>query len=262
MSLETLNHDCIFHIFRYLTIPDVINAEMCCPHLAEAAFAYYHQIHELTFMLRTLNARDVEPILHRVSPALRTFKFSGGYIMNNELKDKIVQSLAAHCTRLQALTLNYVTLDALDVLEPAMRNLVHLDLSHIHLEDAVLGRVLGQSSLRSLSLRGNTKLDGSCLKELRHVEKLDVSYCFELQARELYDFLRNCDALKHLNVSGCGGLSKTNFWQEVVESQPNIEELIMRDLNAAMPEECVEKFRNLKNFDASGKHFFESFRFQ
>lgn len=243
--MEVLNDDCLFTIFKYLTVVDVIKVEQASPAFIEAAYIYYRNIQHFEFLLRNLDPDTVEPVLQRLGPTLKSFRFSGGFIMNADLKSKIINAIATNCSSLRSLTINYITMNYSCHVIPllgVMQNLKELNLGNCPLTDEDLVPVLRSIvNLQKLTLNGNSSLKGNCLLVTPHLLKLDISFCFEVVTEHICDFIKSCTKLQHLNVSGCFKLNREQLLANLQSQVPPLDELVIMDQFCSEPSEEVKQ---------------------
>lgn len=266
-TILNLNRDCLIKIFEFLTIYELISVEKVNDIFKSTCESVYKSksFHKLRLELRSLEKeyfKDLQ-IFDRIGQSLRAFEFSGGYIMNEAIKQTIIDGVANSCTKLESFSINYVKLTNEDFiqLEKLFCNLTTLDLSRCGIDESLLGNIEldGErlKSVKTLKLTGNTCMIGSFFKNMKHVEVLDVSYCFSLCFYEFTEFLRNCRNLVDLNVSAsCKLVSESSsFLETVFTYQPEIEKLFMDNTGAVRDDQEIAKFTKLKFSSFEGRKF-------
>lgn len=231
--MDSLNDDCLFTIFKHLSIVDVIHVEEASPAFRGAAELYYRNIQRYVLLLRDMNPDYLERILERIGPTLKSFRFSGGFIMNNELKTMIIETIVKNCTNLHSLAINYITMEYDTHLASLLKitpNLIELNLGNCPLADDKLQPILKSSpGLRKLTLNGNSSLEGKCLMAVPQIQELDISICFEVKTENICDFICSCTKLRKLNVSGCFKLNRDRLIECLQLLQQPLEALFTLD---------------------------------
>lgn len=246
--IETLNLDCLFHIFDYLTLQQVMQLEHVSEYLREAASKYYCFVHKIEFLLRHMAGDEVEPALVRLGPYLHKLRFSGGYMMDKELAHSIILSVSQNCCNLRSLTLNHMPSNMnLSPLIEIFENLTELNLGNIDIPDWQFPKKAPH--LKTLIVNGNLFWTGEFLVNWNTIEKLNVSFCLKLVPANLFAFLEKCSKLRHLDVSQCAQLEEVEFFEKLARFQSNIEELIMKNFYIKKTEELLGKFPKLEIFD-------------
>lgn len=264
LTLLDLDDDCLINIFEFLSIYELIEVEKVCQTFKLICGEVYgsKKFHKMRIELRYLRSEYFKAIFDRVGGTLRAFEFSGGHIMNENVKQVMIEGVTNSCPMLLSLTINYVhfTNDSFRQLQESFCNLTCLDLSRCSIDETSLGVELDGERLKSiktLRLAGNSCMKGSFFKQMKYVENLDISFCFNLSYFEFLDFLKNCLNLKELNVSAsCQLVSEDeNFLQVIFTHQPNLERLLMDNTGIARDEETLAKFRKLKYSSFEGRKF-------
>lgn len=263
LSILDLDDDCLGCIFQYLTIYELLEAEKVCETFKVTCESVYasKRFHKVRFELRYLPDR-FKDIFDRVGKTLRRFEFSGGYIMDENVKNTVIDGVAESCPRLKSLSINYIQFshDAFTRLSQCFCNLTTLDLSRCGIDESTLDAVLNGEhckSVKTLALAGNASMTGSFFKDLKHVENLDVSYCFQLNNFQFVAFLKNCLKLVSLDLTAsCQVITDDeNFLQTIFTHQPNIEKLLMDNTGVTVDSGTITKFKKLKHSSFGGRKF-------
>lgn len=264
LSILDLNDDCLFEIFNLLSIYELIEAEKVCKAFKAVCGNVYKskRFFKIKFSLHHLKTEYLKNIFDRVGHSLRSFEFSGGYIMNEDTKRTIIDEVTNSCPQLRSLTLNYVLFNnkLFEQLLKSFNNLTSLDLSRCNINESMLKTTVDveiSKKIYILKLAGNTEMNGSFFKNMVNVEYLDISYCFNLNYIEFLGFLRNCLKLVDLDVSACCQLvsDNENFLEELLHHQPNIERLNMDSTGITKGVEVLSRFKNLKYCSFEEKRF-------
>uniref|UniRef100_A0A2M4CUN2 Putative agap008913-pa-like protein n=1 Tax=Anopheles darlingi TaxID=43151 RepID=A0A2M4CUN2_ANODA len=213
MQLLDLDEHSLMEIFSYFNFEELLSLSTVCLPFLHLCQRHLRKIRFFALDYRKVSARPnriehVRNIFQALGPSLEGFRFSGGYIMDEMLKQSIVVNLA-NCTALRHLSINYVKLNDqhLKHLASLLSTLVTLDLGHCDLEDASLLEFLQSHplQLRVLSIPGNTNLRGTFFHDwtdCETLEQLDISYCFSLNIDRMEDFLIRAKRLTAINVTG------------------------------------------------------------
>lgn len=264
MSILDINDDCLIHIFEFLSIYELIDIENVCDVFKRICYNVYNSksFHKMRIELRTLRTDYVKDIFERVGNSMRIFEFSGGFIMSEDVKSRIIEGVAKSCPNLKSLTVNYTEFSHTNFLElqKCFEKLTYLDLSGCGIDENSLGITLdGEKfkNIKTLKLAGNSYMNGSFFKTMKNVEELDVSYCFGLKFHEFSVFLENCKKLVNLNVSAsCQVVHDVeNFLEILLTYQPHIEKLLMDKTGIVKDLEVLSKFNNLKVCSFEGRRF-------
>lgn len=262
ISIFDLDDDSLIKIFEFLTIYELIEVEKVCKFFKEICYEVYctKKFHKVEIELRHLKTEYFKAILGRIGGTMRTFRFSGGYIMDENVIRDLIEGLTNSCTKLRNLTINYVQFRNTDFiqLQSCFENLASLDLSHCSISEDTIGTTLdGEKfkSIKTLKLAGNSSMTGAFFQSMKHVESLDVSFCFNLRIFEFLKFLTNCIKLVELNASASCQLvtEEENFLNILYTYQPNIERLLMDKTGLARDDEMLSKFKNLKYSSFEGR---------
>lgn len=264
-SILNLDQDCLLKIFEYLSIYELIEAEKVCEIFKLACESVYSskKFHKMRIELRYLKTENFRDIFERVGSSLRAFEFSGGYIMDEVVKETMIEGVSKKCSKLKSLSINYVQFNTESFLklQPSFCNLKVLDLSRCGISEASLDNIEldGEKfkSIKTLKLAGNSCMTGSFFKNMKHVESLDISYCYNLSFFEFLKFMKNCVKLVELDVSAsCQLVSEDeNFLEVILTHQPKIEKLKMDNTGIARDEETLRKFKKLKFASFEGRKF-------
>lgn len=264
MSILDLNNDCLISIFNFFSIYELIELEKVCSVFKITCNDVYttRRFHKMRIELRNLRTEYFSDIFKRAGNTVRNFEFSGGYIMDEDVKRTMIDGVSKSCPKLKYLTINYTqfTTNNFIQLQECFRNLTSLDLSRCGIDEDSLGIDLNGEkfkNIKTLKLAGNSCMNGSFFKNMMHVEVLDVSYCFGLTFDEFYIFLKNCIILTDLNVSASCQLvhGVENFLQSVLTHQPHVETLLMENTGVVKDLEVLSKFTKLKVYCIEGRRF-------
>lgn len=256
MNIQLLDQDCLLHIFDYLPLLEIIKLEETSPIFDEVAKMFYRTIKHFKCTIRDMELQDLVSILSRIGPYLTSFRFSGGFIMPEDYKKTFIKALTIDCKSLTKLSLNYVPIDIDDMkkLTEVTHNLEELDLGNCHIGDPDLDVIISQSKhLKRLKINGNSMLNGKCLTQLSELEKLDVSYCYALKTEHVCQFLKQCNKLRCLDLSGSYTIDWRDIFSVLVEYHSQIEELYMLNLGVEGAQVPYESFKHLKVFDIKGR---------
>jgi hypothetical protein len=265
LEILDLNDDCLIRIFEFLSIYELIEAEKVCETFKATCESVYDssKFHKMRIELRSLQTEYLSDIFDRVGDSLRAFEFSGGYIMNEEVKQTMIDGVTEKCSKLNSLSINYVQFSSESFLklQTSFCHLKVLDLSRCGISETALEIIEldGErfKNVKTLKLAGNSCMTGSFFNKMRHVETLDVSYCYNLSFFEFLKFLKNCIHLVDLDITAsCSLISEDeNFVEIIFNHQPNIEKLVMNFTGIARDEETLKKFKKLKFSSFEGRKF-------
>ncbi|CRL04121.1 CLUMA_CG017233, isoform A [Clunio marinus] len=263
LSILDLDNYSLYYIFQFLSIYDLLKAEKVCGSFKEVCESIYStKFRKVRIELRSLRTNHFRDILDRVGRSMIAFEFSGGYIMDENVKNTMIYGIINDCPRLKALSINYVQFTSLSFnhLQSCFSNLTSLDLSRCALSEATLGIVLdGEKfkNIKTLKLAGNSEMNGSFFKDMKHVEILDISYCYNLSFIQFLKFLENCIKLLELNITASCSLvmEDENFQEILLHHQPLLEKLIMDYTGVLKDKEVIVKFKHLKYSSFEGRKF-------
>lgn len=264
MSILELNDDCLIYIFQFLSIYELIEAEKVCKVFNITCHAVYSskRFHKMRIELRNLRTEYFRGIFQRVGNTLRHFEFSGGFIMNEGVKRTMIDGVSKCCPKLKSVTINYTQFSNTNFLQlqECFSQLTCLDLSRCNLDEDILKITMDGERFRNvktLKIAGNACMTGSLFKDMKHVEVLDVSYCFGLRFAEFVVFLKNCLKLIELDVSASCQLvhDVENFVENILIHQPHIETLLMDNTGVVKDLDVLSKFNKLKVSSFEGRRF-------
>lgn len=262
-SLLDLNQDCLILIFSYLDIYQLIDVEETCDGFKIVCEDVYasKKYHSLKLELRHLKVEYVPRILEKLK-SLRSLEFSGGYLMNEKVKEDLVEGISTHCRRLSKLTINYVQFDKklFDKLQTCFENLISLNLSNCSISESPSGLHLDSDklkNLRELKLAGNANMSGAFFKDISSVEILDVSNCYGLRYYEFRQFLKSCKRLISLNASSSPQLipEDQNIVEDLLIYQPHLQILLMDNNGVEHDDKMLRNFKHLKHASFTGRRF-------
>ena len=264
MSILDLDDDSLIYIFDFLSIYELIEVENVYEVFKAICDEVYcsKRFQKVRIELLSLRTEYFKDMFDRIGNTMRSFEFSGGYIMDENVKQTMIDGVTNSCLNLKRLQINYVqfTSTNFNQLQNSFSNLTCLDLSRCGINESTLGICLDGErfkSIKTLKLAGNSCMTGSFFESMKHVESLDVSYCFNLSYFEFLKFLRNCIKLVKLNISAsCQLVSEDeNFLNVIFIHQPNIEELLMDKTGLTKNDEMLSKFKSLKHASFEGRKF-------
>lgn len=262
MSILDLDDDSLNNVFQFLSIYELIETEKVCETFKAICDNVYSskKFHKIRFELRNLQTENFKAIFNRIGETLRHFEFSGGYIMDENVKQTMIEGVTGLCPKLKSLLINYVqfTPESFNQLQRCFSNLTCLDMSRCSIDESTLGVCLDGErfkSIKTLKLAGNSCMTGSFFKTMKHVKVLDVSFCYNLSYAEFFHFLRNCLNLIELNFSAsCQFVAPDeNFLKVILEYQPNIETLLVDNTGITKDAEVLSKFKFLKRSSFEGR---------
>lgn len=218
LTIYDLDEDSLLEIFRYLGFNELLDASGVCDLFRQLSRRCLRKIRHFELDYRALmndfHLPRINVILGNIGPHLEAFKFSGGFIMNEDLKRTIVNDVALNCVSLQHLTINYVELrvEHLNALKVLLAQLTGLDMGRCALQDDSFGTFIANASqLKALAIPGNAELNGNFLdawQNCQQLEQLDVSYCYSFSVGKVEAFLTRATNLKGVDVTACTWLRK------------------------------------------------------
>jgi hypothetical protein len=259
LTLLDLHDDCLLNIFQYFDVHELINIENVCQTFQDITTQRYRVIRNFSTEYRTLEPARTVSILQRIGGNLRSFSFSGGYLMNDKIKMLIIESVSLYCTNLSMLKLNYVQLRDFhtDLLQNIAANIETLDLGHCNLSDEIGSFLVMFPRLKHLIIKGNGMMSGKFLTQLTTLASLDVSYCFHLDYFYFAKFLKGCPhTLRMLDISGSGSLVDAqagNIVEDVLHYQSNLETLLMENLGLQHDVSVFKSLKQLKKVSILGR---------
>uniref|UniRef100_A0A1Q3FI00 F-box domain-containing protein n=1 Tax=Culex tarsalis TaxID=7177 RepID=A0A1Q3FI00_CULTA len=223
-TLDQLDEDSLLEVFGYFSFDELLLMSRVCTRFLQLSRRCLRKIRHFELDYRAIASKQqseeqqqsrLRDIFTNVGSNLESFKFSGGFIMNEDLKRGIVTGVALNCSgTLQHLTINYVELreEHLVALTALLSHLTGLDLGRCALRDETFGPFIARASnLRTLAIPGNAELHGEFLErwqDCQRMEQLDVSYCYSLNVGNLKSFLAKAVNLKAVDVTACQWLEK------------------------------------------------------
>lgn len=255
MSILDLNDDCLRVIFDFFSIYQLIELEKVCKAFKSVCNNVYttRRFHKMRIELRDLKAEYFEDIFDKVGHTLRNFEFSGGYIMDENVKWTMINGVTQSCSKLHSLTVNYTQFTPTNFikLQQCFTRLTYLDLSRCGIYENSLGLSLDSERfphIKTLKLAGNSCMNGSFFQKMNRVEVLDISYCYELEFEKFVIFLQNCIRLIDLDVSASCRLvhGVDDFVSVIHMHQPDVERLLMENTGVAVEAEILSRFSKLK----------------
>lgn len=221
-TLDQLDEDSLLEVFSYFSFDELLLMSRVCTRFLQLSRRCLRKIRYFDLDYRALVSRQqteeqlsrLQDILTNVGSNLEAFRFSGGFIMNEDLKRGIIDGVSLTCGGLQHLTINYVELreEHLVALTALLSQLTGLDLGRCTLRDDVFGPFITKATkLRVLAIPGNAELRGEFFEQwhgCQLVEQLDVSYCYSLNVGNLKPFLARAVCLKGVDVTACQWLGK------------------------------------------------------
>lgn len=215
MKFLELDEDSQMEIFSYFDFNELLALSTVCQRFLHLCQRHLRKIRHFELDYRSVVGREnyadyLRQVFTSLGPTLEAFRFSGGYIMDERLKQLILDGLATYCANLRHLTINYtiLTADHLRSLAPLLETLHHLDLGRCDLTDDGLGEFLRSVRplrLVTLAIPGNTNLLGGFFKHWTtadRLEQLDLSYCHSLNVQEMDEFLGYAKRLQAVDVTG------------------------------------------------------------
>lgn len=259
-TIYDLNEDCLIYIFKYLTIYELIEAEEVSEIFKNTCDVVYKSkwYHWINLDLRTMRPMIIADIFDRIGKSLKGFEFYGDYIMDRDLRMRIIVGLTNKCPKLQYLIINYVefTVSYMQSLSSCFKHLRYLDLSLCRLDESTMAGILDGNKLRNLStlkILGNPSIKGSFFINMKYLNSLDVSYCYDLQYNKFTKFLKKCIKLLELDISGCVELLDTgDIIQDLLTYQPHLEKLHFRFSGIPQNDKRYLMFKSMKNFNIDG----------
>lgn len=262
--LDILNQDCLNQIFSYFDIYQLIDIEETCSLFKVTCLNEYSskKYHKFKIELRTLKPDYLERILERIGPTMKEFQFSGGFIMDQKIKETLINGLINNCECLRKLTINYLQLDKelFDKLQSCFDSVIYLNLANCAINEANDGIILRNENVKNLKqlvLNGNANMSGEFFKTIENIESLDVSYCFNLRYYQFLTFLKTCNNLKSLNITGSPQIipDDRNIFEDLLLFQPDLETLLMDNDGVEGDTKVLSKFKHLKKTSFSGNKF-------
>ena len=232
-----------------------------CTFFEQICEAQYRESSKLFLELRHVNLELLPDVFQRVGVYLKEFTFSGGYIMDDQVKQRLVNHIL-EMPKLSKLSILYIQFprDLMVKLSTCFKNLTHLNLERCNLDEKNMENIFDpdMKTLKCLKITGNTMLSGKCISNLKHIENLDASFCFDLNYAEIVKFLKNCIHLKKLDISACSKLLDGNIIEDILAFQPKIEELIFENAGIKQDETIFSQYQHLKVLKIEGKDYLKS----
>jgi hypothetical protein len=157
LIIQLLDEDCLVEIFSYLSIYDLIRTERVCRTFREVCQHIYPRFQKMRIELRYLDVDYFKAILNRISPYLKSFKFSGGYIMDDDIKKTLIAGVLKS-PHLQRLVVNYTQFskELMLSLATSFQLLTFLDLARCNLNEENMENIFDNSILlKNLKVRYN-----------------------------------------------------------------------------------------------------------
>ncbi|GAB0088561.1 hypothetical protein DMENIID0001_030170 [Sergentomyia squamirostris] len=210
-----LNTDCLLEIFSYFHLREIEPLELVCKRFQEVAQDAYRRYRTLDFdklkddcfypvMLTEAKqiARWVGPHVSTLKAKREAFKGYDDEAGRHEPDENIIEYILSKCTKnLEHIVIEGFNLSScIGLLCEIADNLKTIKLERCQLNDDI-GVVLKRATkLESLSLRGNEKILGTFLPDLKNLQELNLQGCQKLHANHFIAFCRSNGNLRYLNL--------------------------------------------------------------
>ncbi|XP_059615810.1 uncharacterized protein LOC132261196 [Phlebotomus argentipes] len=184
-SILRLNYDCLFEIFSYLDIRELMKMEMVCQWFKEVAEMVYKTKRLLWLMtsVEKFSEEETQDISMRIGPYVRTL------MANCNNFENVYEGLKSFLSNFR--NLRQLRLRRLDCF---MKKSSELELAEC---------LRKPTQLKTLNLRGNSELRGQFLPELQNIQEIDLTCCGYIQASYFELFLSRNQGLTSLNIENC-----------------------------------------------------------
>ena len=191
--METLNEDCLGHIFQFLPIIDRIRAERVCHRWLEVGSSSWSNFTKFDLSEaqlgqnprngrgnETIDKKTLECILKRCGKYVEKVDF----IKRNVDMD-CLEVLMSYCSRIKHLSYSFLCYHLMKTLSAAFHNIVYLHIGHIFssvMQKSEVDFMLGKLFINNKNLKYLTfdhlELKGNCLLQLpfHSVEELRIKY--------------------------------------------------------------------------------------
>lgn len=254
-SILQLNDDCLFSIFDYLNVLDLIRIEATCPRIkALVQSLYKHKYQNVDFehikgTYEPLTLMEARSILMQIGRFIKDFKIQSKNIKNEN--SRILLMIPRYCTNLEYLEIFGYPLTT-RLIEPfigTFNDLTSLSLVNTRLEDALFTRIFNSqvSKLKSLNVSQNYSLRGSFLTKFHNLESINLENCVQIQSRHLINFCqRNGSTLTTLNINRCDQLT-TECFENIVQHLSKLESLVISNYYQKLKSPNHKIFANIQN---------------
>ncbi|XP_059615487.1 uncharacterized protein LOC132261015 [Phlebotomus argentipes] len=243
-SILALDDDCLFTVFTYLNILDLMETEKVCQRFKSIAEMVYKTKHKLDYEVlleeklkkaeRTkqiednFTLEDVENISQRLGPYVHTLNACSLYFLDSYCT---LHDILKDFSNLRHLNLTKFKLNQRDF---QLFNRIFVNLRVIQLEDCDVTDDIEvclreAKHLESLDLSCNTKITGKCLTVLRNIKQINLDFCSKL---ELSHFTEFCELNQGLQGIKIDSFFLTNdFFSVIATHLQNLERVRIVDLN-------------------------------
>jgi hypothetical protein len=240
--LETLNEDCLLHIFSYLDILDVIITRKVCRLFYELSERHFKSVRFLNFAniksKKKLTLHEARLVLDKVGHNITKASINSEKFYNQRILNFVPKFLM----NLKHLHLTGFKLDSISFwnqMTNILSNLETLDLSDnsaVH-EDLLKSLKSPASQLKALNV-SNCTINGKFLEIVPNVKSLNISGCRFINGKQMIKYVESNKELKSLNISKCPNF----FGKDVNELLQKIPQLEILSLNNYYIDDETSKF--------------------
>uniref|UniRef100_A0A1B6F954 RRM domain-containing protein n=1 Tax=Cuerna arida TaxID=1464854 RepID=A0A1B6F954_9HEMI len=231
-GINTLNDDCMLHIFSFLSYKEIAGVERVCKRWQGLSYRMWRCLHKLNFTSPSFRRLKVttpclEQYLRRCGEGLTLLDLA---VNNHSFDEKTIIVVAKYCPNLEILRIANVHL--------ANRSLAHLGRRCPRLKELVMDGCSKFSDADLMSLLPKCKkldylelsntngISGKCLLNVAGpVTNLKLRSCPAINANNLVSGLHKMsETLESLTLNACGNLRGTEV-ERIVSAVPNLSSL-------------------------------------
>ncbi|XP_055682760.1 uncharacterized protein LOC129789744 [Lutzomyia longipalpis] len=232
VMLKMLNTDCLYTIFSYLNVRELIGIEGVCHRFKEIAEMIYKTYRDLNFdqiyREKRIEKEDVMKIARRVGPNVETITITRCPLPMN--RGDVFKLIYKHCRNLNKIILYRFSFHSAIVpdITNAFRNLTVAVLANCDLTDDTLMALLPMHQIEVLSVTHNLRMKGTFLAKLEKIKDIDLSHCKKIDVQMFTDFCVNSPQLQSLNIIKSQSIIR-NCLYTIAEKLTNLESLYISD---------------------------------
>uniref|UniRef100_A0A1B0CC02 F-box domain-containing protein n=2 Tax=Lutzomyia longipalpis TaxID=7200 RepID=A0A1B0CC02_LUTLO len=253
-SIFVLNNYCLYHIFSFLNVRELLVMEKVCKWFKEAAMVTYRSIRVLDYSeLRSLKIGDDKQLELRLPEATKIARRVGRYVHTLKLSCYSISMRNEYPPRVFMLFKNLQTIEMQFFDIRNEERMVHelsvafegVKVAKISLlDDQVLMSLFKINQLEALDVSLNYSIEGKFLAGMKKIQKINLSNCLRLNRTLFKEFCNENPQLKGLNIEHCTSLDRSCI-QAVAANLKNLEELAISDTYIDITEEDFLKLAKL-----------------
>ncbi|XP_059621021.1 uncharacterized protein LOC132264731 isoform X2 [Phlebotomus argentipes] len=206
-SILKLNDDCVFSIFSYLNLRELLVMEKVCTRFQTVAEKIYKSQHVLDFDAlgeqKQITLMEVKNVSMRLGPHVHTLKATSTSFRTINIR--ILLNILRYCVNLRNMYLSGFTISqsVLRVLTKTFVNLRVAQLENCSITDDIGDCLREAKHLETLDVSQNSEIVGKCLTVLQNIKEINLCCCNNLQVSHFKQFCERNQGLKSLNIIRC-----------------------------------------------------------